>query len=262
MVLLLVLLSGCVVKYGGPVEPSTTGPLAPPEDLGQVQARLDQLAESTDDVDRFDRLQAASDFAGRMRDADPAARSAAFDYLQHVLAIEERSRPLEAPALGEVVEGADTFAPFVVPVEEIAIDDAPPEPPVPPEEPEAPPEAPPEPDGAALSASASAAAESGDPRLAMEILESCRDHACWEAVAAQWAEARDAHVHAEREAAGRLFLAARQETDAAVRAATLREVRQRLADLADRYPDSRYIPAIRRNIDLVQRELEATITAP
>jgi len=104
---------------------------------------------------------------------------------------------------------------------------------------------------------AMAALDAGEPQVSMAQLEPCRSQTCWGKVDELWGLARDAHVYAERERAGELFLRARAETDVGMRVQTLVAVRQQLSDLISTFPDSRYAPAIRRNVRLVEREIEA-----
>ena len=99
--------------------------------------------------------------------------------------------------------------------------------------------------------------DNGDAIGAVTVLSACRGQACWDEVASLYAEARDAHVHGVREAAGERFLAARAEPDLETRVRILTEVRRTLADLADAFPDSPEMSDVRRNIGVIQRELEA-----
>lgn len=243
--------SACVVKYGpepggGPdASPLPAEPLPPPVDFAEVEERIDLLSLEPVDVDQRDRLDAARQLLRRFREADPRDQRAIITYLRATLAIEERSRPVEAPAL--YGEGEATFSlGEAITEEELVV----------------PPPPPPEPDGPLVAddllAEAAAKVSAGDPLQALGLLEQCRGKECWQVVSPTWETTRDAFVHQEREAAGAAYLAAREEGDPVVRLEALRAVRQRLADLADRYPESPLADDVRRNVDLVQKSIEAT----
>lgn len=270
----ILLFASCVVRYGDAPGSLPAEPLPPPVDFAEVEARLAELIVEDEDRDRLDRIRAAQELARRMKTQDPRAQQVALTYLQRLVAIEERSRPMEAPALygAEVEQG---FTPLVGSgieeedlggVEELA-------PPSPEEPPPGAGEAPEAEGGedAVPAAEEATVDEAGSERLgrarwllddgdalgAMTVLEECRGAPCWGEAEALHAEARDAHVARIREEAGARFVAARAEADPALRRASLEEVRSTLAELADRYPQSPLTPDVRRNLALVQRELEA-----
>lgn len=280
----ILLLASCVVRYGDPVDPLPAEPLPPPVDFAEVESRLTELLTHEDEHDRIDRLRGALELARRMKTQDPRAQRVALTYLQELVAIEERARPVEAPA----IYGADAqpgFSPLAVPSIEEEVLDAPE-----PEEEQVEPDAgevsvpvetdveptstvrQPTPDGTdplvgdagpgtddvdALLGQARWMLDEGDALGALTALEVCRGQVCWQEVEALWADARDAHVSSRREVAGERFLAARSEADLAARIVELEAVRLELAELLDRYPDSAHADDIRRNVGLVTRELEA-----
>jgi hypothetical protein len=92
---------------------------------------------------------------------------------------------------------------------------------------------------------------------AVALLETCRSQGCVDEVQETWLDARDRYVHFAREQLGRRYLEARAETDLEARQAILMEIRGGLAALADRFPDSRQVANLRRNIELVQHEIES-----
>lgn len=255
----LLLLSACVVQYGPPpdggaVPPVPQEPQDPPVDFDEVVERLDALLVSTEDVDQRDRLDAARGLARRMRDEEPRAQRIVLAYLQEVVTIEERTQPMEAPAL---YSGEATFSldgPAIVEEELEA-----------PDEPEPTAEAPPAPgsteDVTVLLQQARDLQQAGELAQALSLLERCLGQPCFEAAEPQWIAARDAYVHQQREQAGVLFLRARDEADPVVRLQALTDIRQRLADLADRYPEAAQAEAVRRNVELVQRAVEEATAA-
>lgn len=120
---LLVLLTGCVVRYAPPPEGATESPLPPPVDFGEVDARLDSLLVEPRDVDQRDRLQAALVLSRKAKTDDAATQRVVLTYLQQVLAIEERSRTYAAPVLPPV-PSVQTFEPVAPePVMEAVLDD-------------------------------------------------------------------------------------------------------------------------------------------
>lgn len=69
------------------------------------------------------------------------------------------------------------------------------------------------------------------------------------------AEAAETLVREERERAGRLFVAARKQSDPATRAAELETVRGILAGLLDEFPESQYAERLHTNLAAVEREI-------
>lgn len=102
---------------------------------------------------------------------------------------------------------------------------------------------------------ARAALDAGDPAGALAALEPCGVVDCPDGVATLRAQAQIAWIHAERERAGALFVRARSEPDPTERKARLVESRQILSALLDRFPDAPQAEDIRRNVDLVDKEI-------
>lgn len=258
---LSLLLAGCVVKYGAPAASSGGGASSAPStlpaggaDFTALEARIDALLVSTEDRDQRDRLSAAADLARQSARLPVEAQAVNHAFLQRLLSVEERGLPYAAPTMGPVGRAGVQLSPVVE------------------EDPEAGPGASeaaadppavvaPPPDAPALLASARQLLTDGDFNGAMASLEPCRGQACWSEVSGTWAEARDALVFKAREEAGTRYLAARQEVDPEARAAALREVRDVLTELLQRYPDSTYADALQRNLALVQGDLDA-LSAP
>jgi hypothetical protein len=240
----LPLLAGCVVRYAPDPAPAGQAPLPPPVDFGEVDTRLDALLANPADLDQRDRLQAALALSRKAKTDDAATQRVVLAYLQKVVAIEERSKPLAAPILPPVptVESFTPIGAEAVVEEELG-------------EPEA------AEGGADPVAAFTAAAEAGDLAAAVAAAETCRDQPCWAEIEPAWPAVRDAWVLRERERAGEAYLAARSLGDTAARVEAFREVRAQLADLADRHPDSVHAEDLRRNVALVQRELEAQLAA-
>jgi hypothetical protein len=283
---------GCVVTYGSPesVTPRAAEPLPPPVNFDEIVERIDALLAEPTSVDQRDRLLVAVSLARKVRSADSSTQRVVLAYLQRVVEVEERSRPIAAPVLASppaVVDLGPLQSPEVheVPLEEAApmaestgLDPASADPGSPgpastepemveaaaldgsvpvPDPPQATSPAPqsPEPSAEGLAA-VNAAMARGDLAAAVAVAEACRAEDCWQDVAPLWPELRDAFVHAEREAAGSHFVAVRGEADPVARGRVLRAVRQRLADLLDRYPESVYADDLRRNVELVQSAVE------
>lgn len=249
--LLCWLLSGCVVKkYGAPE--GASAPLAGPSaaasavgaDFTALEARIDALLSSAVELDERDRLLAAADLARQSRRLPAEAQRVNHAFLSTLVAIEERDVPYAAPVLMGGGRGAAEVESVDAP---LAI--------------ESPAAQSPALDAAALSASARERLAAGDASGALAILEPCRGQPCWEAVAPVWSEAEDALVFRAREEAGARYLASRQIADEAARLDALREVRDSLAELLRRYPESRYAEAIQRNLTLVEGDI-AAIGAP
>ncbi|MFH1466793.1 MAG: hypothetical protein ABIO70_20580 [Pseudomonadota bacterium] len=267
------LLGGCVVPYGD-VPPNTAVP-APAasaiSDLTGLEARVLLLLDDNQDADRAARLEALRALLRRARTWPPQAQKDLVNYLDILLDVEERWRTDEGlegfhpvvPAVqpGEPLDDEGPGEPLVRPVEQEPLD--------PPDsggagqgpgDQEGPPvTVAPERDAAALRAEA---VEGARRALAEGAYEAALDQLAElspegdEEVARLWQEAVDGHVHAERERAGGLFLAARSVADSAQRKAKIEEVVGILKGLLERYPESSYAAAIQRNLQLVEQELE------
>lgn len=256
----MLFLSGCVVQYGPP--PKSGGaaaaagqePEAPPVDFEEVVERLDRMLVETQEVDQRDRLDAARALARRMRDEEPRAQRIVLAYLRNVVEVEERSRAVEVPALYEGEEAI--FSPAGTVVEEEMLGDDSASAPAAPAEVE-------EPQGSIADRlqRASDLRDAGDLAGALAELEACLEHACYAEVVDIWEPMRDAYVEQQREQSGVHFAQARGEPDPAARLQALTEIRQRLADLADRYPKTRQIDDLRRQVELVQRAVEEAARA-
>ncbi len=253
----LALLAGCVVKYGAPpgaveggggsTSASALSTAAKGQDFSALEARIDALLSAAQDTDQRDRLMAASDFARMSRHLAPEAQAVNHAFLSTLVGIEERGVPYAAP----ILTSSGRAETRVEPVEEPTPAPAPAPAPAPE------PTSAPGPDVDAMVTSAREALAGADPAGAMALLEPCRDQPCWSQVSALWTEARDALVFQAREKAGARYLESRQITDTEARVAVLREVRTTLSGLVERYPDSPYTEAIRRNLTTVEADLRA-----
>ena len=268
MALPFLLVLGCVVRYGDPVETVITEEIAAPVSFTELESRIDELLDGMDDLDRIERLSAARVLASQMKSQPPEAQQQVLEYLTLIVDLEERARPMEVESQPEAASLIE-----IAPIEEEALEveelaEEPVEEPEPTEEPvEEPPEAR---DGGAdaapalsgteaMLAEARALLDADDPHAAMVSLERCLGKSCWVEVAGLWAHARDLHVYQLREAAAERFLAARDEPDPEKKGSQLRAVEEELTQLLARYPNTRYAPALQRNLALVQGELNALI---
>lgn len=122
----LFVLTGCVVRYGD--APASSGAAAAnsaapgPQDaaLRDLEARIDALLQVSEQVDQKDRLQAAWELARKMKGQPASAQQAAVSYLGQLVAIEERSKPMDAPVL---VDEAGSFTPIGTGIEVEDIDE-------------------------------------------------------------------------------------------------------------------------------------------
>jgi hypothetical protein len=240
MASLFLLMTGCVIRYGEPVESLVNDEIMAPVSFSELETRIDAMLVGQEDIDRMDRLNAARELASQMKSQTPQAQQVVLDYLTVFVEVEERASPMDIwsrsesemtsliriPVIDEEVIGenldVETFT---------------------------------EPDPAEVLAAAGALLESGDPHGAMEALETCLGKACWSEVETLWTHSRDLYVYHRREEAAELFLRARAEPDKEQRIRQLREVEETLYKLLSMYPNTRYGPAIQRNITLVQEEL-------
>ncbi len=280
---LLPLGGGCVVSYGG-ASGLRPEPLPVPNDLAEIEIRLESLIVGEIETDRRDRLVAAIDLSRQAALMAPTERQQVQRYLQRVVAIEERNQPMSAPSLFEeaLPELMATFSPVGVQVDEEDLggvqDLNPPaeEPAVPPGESENASESESETDNESESESESrrvlergssssdpvalarAALEAGDPGAALAALEPCAQVACADGVSELRARVEEAWIHQERERAGAIYLRARSEPDPTERALRLAEARAILEELLIRFPSAPQAEAIRRNLDLVRKEPPAS----
>ncbi len=277
--LLIAVLTGCVVPYGETPETSvveTAQASTAMGDLTGLEARLLLLMDENQDADRAARLEALRSLLRRSRTWEPRAQQDLVVYVRSLLQVEERWRsdqglegfgpiapvsPADAP-IEEFIEGSAVAVPVV---EETLGDDTDTRPPA---------ELPvvDDPDTVTPDRSAEAMREEGLQAArealskgayleAIEQLDALQadtaggDDEPDEQLATLRSEAVDGWVHTERERAGRLFLEAREISDAEARSEALSEVVAILEGLLGDYPESSYAEAINRNLQLVKREL-------
>lgn len=265
-------LQGCVIRYGGPPDPLSESPEEVglrPVDFASYERRLARMVDVAEVVDSRDRLEMAWQLAEQMRDAEPAAQHVVAAYLDEMMAIEERAKPVSAPLQTRVLsEGFGGAA---------AIDSAElagPEPrPEPPDEPEVdlldPMEMEAEPDGEgeevavdsgpdvdALLAESRRLLDGGKLAESMSVLEPCRNLPCWEDVEPTWNLARDRTVFVEKESLAVRFLELRGEPDVAVQREGLLEIQGALSTLRASWAGSVHDEELSQHIRRVQKELE------
>ena len=256
--LLLPLWMGCVVKVAPPGGAAVADVGAPsPSRFADVDRQIDLLLVDPPSIDTRDRLLAALELSRAARRQPPAVQAEILRYLEHLLAVEGRAQPVEAP---RVVDGeAMVFAPLgAVRVEEIPEVDAP-----------MPvdgaagrgPDAPRPIDVSALLAEARAALGRDEPAQALALVEECRGRPCWGLVGEVYAEARDEWVEVERDRAAARFVLAGNEPDPEARRALLRDVRDALHALAARFPDAAQAADVARHIATVEKALASGMVA-
>lgn len=282
LLFLLVFLSGCVVPYGETPQTSMSEPeraASPMGDLTGLEARLLMLMDENQDADRASRLEALRSLLRRSRTWTPDDQRDLVVYLESILAVEERWRgdagiegfgpiaPLDSGP--EAVELIDDGVPVALPlVEEQLEDNAPlPTQPLGPDSADLPETVTPDRSHEAMRDDGLEAAREALSRgeyveaiaqldqLADALVEAGVDQQPDEQLTTLRNEAVDGHVHTERERAGKLFLAARENQDADLRKQGLEQVIALLEGLLADYPDSSYADAISRNLQLVKREL-------
>jgi hypothetical protein len=125
--LIVPLLGGCVVRYGGATgeldEATAAAAGAQYIDLAQ---QLDALVGQAQDVDQRDRLEAAWRMA-RALAANPNDRAAVAEYVGALVKIESRSVPTSVDAV-ETNGALDSFAPTGTTIQEETIETADPAP--------------------------------------------------------------------------------------------------------------------------------------
>lgn len=273
--LVAVWMGGCVIRYGEPPPPAAeAGEEVPlrPVDFGPMERRLAGLVDTTEDVDARDRLELAWSLAEAMAEADPAAQHIVHGYLESLVEVEVRARPIVTPlqtrALGGGFTGAATVDSAELagpePLEEVET-----EPDVDlldPMEMEGQPdgegeavEAPPTeegPDPDLLLSEAARQLKAKAPDKAMAALEACRDLPCWETVAPSWEKARDAHVFAEKEALAVRFIELRGEAETERQREGLLAIQSGLSELRASWPESTHADDVLAHMARVQKELE------
>lgn len=98
---------------------------------------------------------------------------------------------------------------------------------------------------------------SADYRDALEVFAELDGTPLQETARREAAAAAEVLVKEERERAGTLFVAARRKPDADSRVAAMQEVRQILVGLLSEFPESGYADRVRRNLDVVEKDLRA-----
>lgn len=227
-------LSACieVKQYGKPVEPlarpvetaaiQPRDPKRPSVDWAAYEDRLAVLIEDEPDADRRERLSLAHSLAGELaRGSGRHPEEAMVAWFDAMVAVEERSAPQELEGFGDGfrIGGAVIEEDLVEPLDLPAV-------------------------RGHLAA--------GRYRDAVDGL---RDHRGDPAADALWIEAVDGYVHLEREAAGKLFVAARDMPAGDVRDSAYGEVVEMLEALVRDFPESSYRQAIEDNLVLVRKEL-------
>ena len=230
---LVALAIGCVeVKpYGQGVEPMGKPPVttdtgdtgadtAPDVDWAALEEELAELMAAETDTDRLERLSAAHALAGDMKRGAEHPERAVESYLSRLIEVESRATPDELPeGIGFTIGGGGIVEEEIV--EPLDIE------------------------------SARASLASGDYR---EAIESLRDHRGSEDVDKLWQEAVDGYVHAERERAGNLYVRAREMPEGEIRDSAVEEVVSILEGLLRDYPESSYVDALERNLEMVRGE--------
>lgn len=237
--LLLLLLSaglaGCVRTAPPAVAAAATAEAPPPVSFEILDSRISVLLPVAVDADQRDRLLAHRRLVEGMRGKDPIAQKVVYDYLESVIAVEERAQPMSM--------GGDD-APPVVPIEEmkLTVD-------------------PVLPTGAATLTQARGSVSSGAYAEAIVALDTIAptDPSFGEAQTLR-REAVDAFARQERERAGEAFLKARDLPIGPERSLALQFVRATLVDINQRFPDNAYAEQIRENITRVDAELAGTST--
>jgi hypothetical protein len=207
------------------VQPPATDPTVPPADpvsFARLEERVDAMLAVETDTDRRDRLGEARELMLDLRGRDPVAQRRVYQYLEHLLAIEERARPgAIAPESAPPLDRP--------PVEEVLLDVQP---------------------AGSLDAARRALAESryADAIAATDRLTSP------EALAAR-RQAVDGWAREERERAGRQFMEVKAQAPGEERDGRLREVRAQLAAINARFPDNPYAVQIAEHLARVDAEI-------
>jgi len=256
--MLFVLLSGCVLRYGD-VPPEPAAYAWPGEELAEdatdfygLEQRFADLLRGGDvTVDQQARLELAAELARKARVLDAGGQQVVANYLAQLAAAEEHAIPvavefpeepilLEAPVSETLSEAdsveADLAAQVGVPVDpEVPADETPSQ-----EE---------------LLALAQSRLNNWDHAAAVELLAPLRGGADMESVESMWQQAVDGLVHGSRERAGERFIRARRLENGAEKVAEIQAVLDELEGLLRDYPESSYSDAIERNIRVVKRDL-------
>lgn len=269
-VVILGLLQGCVIRYGEQPDalaapPDEQGPQ--PLDFVPIERKLAQMVEDADVVDSRDRLELAWQLAEQMREADPSAQRIVADYLDLMMEVEVRARPVSTPlqtgALGDgfggaaVVDSAELAGP-----EPLAEPDEPQVDLLDPMEMEAQPDGDGEevedtgPDVDDLLAESARLLDGGKTAAAMTVLEVCRGLVCWDGVEVAWEAARDQQVYVEKEALAVRFVELRDESDVDAQRSGLLDIQVELSTLRASWPGTVHREELEAHIRRVQQELE------
>ncbi|HJN73608.1 MAG TPA: hypothetical protein QGF58_06700 [Myxococcota bacterium] len=227
---LVALAIGCVeVKpYGPGPEPmgkppvadsGDTGDTGPEVDWAELEEQLAELMEAETEADTLERLSAAHSLAGDMKRGGPHPATAVESYLTRLIEVESRATTTELPegigfTIGEGIVVEEIVEPLDI-------------------------------------ESARASLAAGDYADAVASLRSHRGEA---EVDRLWQEAVDGFVHVERERAGALFVSARDMPEGEIRDSAVEEVVSILEGLLRDYPESSYVDAIERNLEMARSE--------
>ncbi len=258
--MLFVLLSGCVLRYGDvPPEAGAYTSAWPEEELAEDASDLyglerrfaDLLGEGDVTADQQARLELAAELARKARVLDAGGQQVVGNYLAQLAEAEEYAVPaavefpeepvlLDAPVSETLAEGdpveTDLAAEVGVPVE----------PDVPADE---------TPSREELLAQAESRLNNWDHAAAIELLAPLRGGADSESVESMWQQAVDGLVHGARERAGERFIRARRLENGPEKVLEIQAVLDQLEGLLRDYPESSYTDAIERNIRVVKRDL-------
>ena len=262
---------GCVIRYGeqpGSLAAPADEQGPQPMDFAPIERELAQMVEDAEVVDSRDRLELAWQLAEQMREADPAAQRVVATYLELMMEVEVRARPVSTPIQtgglsagfgGEAVVGsAELAGPEPLPKSDEPEVDL-----LDPLEMEAEPDGEGElvedsgPDVAGLLTESTRLLEGGKTSEAMSVLEVCREQGCWDDVEVAWKAARDMQVSVEKEALESRFEALLAEPDAATQRTGFLEIQVALSTLRAAWPGSVHTEALEAQIRKVQEELEA-----
>jgi hypothetical protein len=266
--MLFVLLSGCVLRYGDvPPSAASSDPVTsvsasyawPGEefaedasDLYGLEQRFAELVGEGDvTADQQARLELAAELARKARVLDAGGQQVVGNYLAQLAAAEERAVPaavefaeepvlLDAPVSETLADAdpveADLAAQVGVPVDpDVSAEETP--------------------SREELLAQAQSRLNNWDHAAAVELLAPLRGGTNSESVESLWQRAVDGLVHGSRERAGERFIRARRLENGPEKVAEIQAVLDDLEGLLRDYPESSYTDAIERNIRVVKRDL-------
>ncbi len=251
--MLFVLLTGCVLRYGDvPPTAASTDPAAsvwPEEELAEdatdlygLERRFAALVGEGDvTVDQQARLELAAELARKARVLDAGGQQVVGNYLAQLAAAEEHAVPvaveyseepvlLEAPVSEPLADPVQAYPPADVPADET-------------------------PSREEILAQAESRLNNWDHAAALELLAPLRGGTDSESVESMWQQAVDGLVHGSRERAGERFIRARRLENGPEKVAEIQAVLDELEGLLRDHPESSYTDAIERNIRVVKRDL-------